>query len=61
MILKILNAYTLKNHLEADCSNHPSDISNFIAALMTIVIANAMGWVSIEEVSGEIIDKIGRF
>ena len=31
------------------------------AALVTIVIANAMGWVSIEEVGGEIIEDIKRF
>ena len=31
------------------------------AALVTIVIANARGWVSIEEVGGEIIEDIKRF
>ena len=31
------------------------------AALVTIVFANAMGWVSIEEVGGEIIEDIRRF
>jgi uncharacterized membrane protein YjfL (UPF0719 family) len=31
------------------------------AALVTIVIANAMGWVSMEEGTGEMIEDIRRF
>jgi hypothetical protein len=31
------------------------------AALVTIVIANAMGWVSMEEGTGEMIEDMRRF